>query len=113
VAIKVLPEAFASDAERLARFDREARTLASAGAGYAGWTAKPAAVRPITRLTIPVAESDVFAGIAISPDGTRVAYAANGRVYLRPLDRLESAAIAGNEVPPMAIARGPMFSPDG
>src|SRR5688572_17772131 len=29
VAIKVLPEAFASDADRLARFDREARTLAS------------------------------------------------------------------------------------
>src|SRR6266446_4416659 len=29
VAIKVLPEAFASDAERLARFTREAQTLAS------------------------------------------------------------------------------------
>src|SRR5688500_7630447 len=29
VAIKVLPEAFASNAERLARFEREARTLAS------------------------------------------------------------------------------------
>ena len=29
VAIKVLPEAFAADADRLARFDREARTLAA------------------------------------------------------------------------------------
>ena len=29
VAIKVLPEAVAADADRLARFDREARTLAS------------------------------------------------------------------------------------
>jgi len=29
VAVKVLPESFASDAERLARFTREARTLAS------------------------------------------------------------------------------------
>src|SRR5262245_41690259 len=29
VCIKVLPEAFASDSERLARFDREARTLAA------------------------------------------------------------------------------------
>ena len=29
VAIKILPEAFAHDSERLARFDREARTLAS------------------------------------------------------------------------------------
>ena len=29
VAIKILPDAFASDPERLARFEREARTLAS------------------------------------------------------------------------------------
>ena len=29
VAIKVLPDEFAQDAERLARFEREARTLAS------------------------------------------------------------------------------------
>src|SRR5687768_3251374 len=29
VAIKVLPEALAADAERLARFDREAKTLAA------------------------------------------------------------------------------------
>ena len=29
VAIKILPEAFAADAERLARFEREAKTLAS------------------------------------------------------------------------------------
>ena len=29
VAIKVLPEAFAHDADRLARFQREAKTLAS------------------------------------------------------------------------------------
>ena len=29
VAIKVLPEAFAADPDRLARFEREARTLAS------------------------------------------------------------------------------------
>ena len=29
VAIKVLPEAMVADADRLARFDREARTLAS------------------------------------------------------------------------------------
>jgi serine/threonine protein kinase len=29
VAIKILPEAFAHDADRLARFQREAKTLAS------------------------------------------------------------------------------------
>jgi len=29
VAVKVLPDAFAQDAQRLARFEREARTLAA------------------------------------------------------------------------------------
>ena len=40
VAIKVLPEAFASDPERLARFEREAKVLARGRAVRdADWTA--------------------------------------------------------------------------
>ena len=33
VAIKILPDAFAADPERLARFEREAKTLARPGHG--------------------------------------------------------------------------------
>ena len=33
VALKILPEAFATDPDHLARFEREAKVLASAGPG--------------------------------------------------------------------------------
>ena len=46
--------------------------------------------------------------VAISPDGTRIAYAADGRLYLRSLSSLDATAIAGTEG-----AINPMFSPDG
>jgi eukaryotic-like serine/threonine-protein kinase len=46
--------------------------------------------------------------VAISPDGTRIAYAADGRLYLRSLSSHEVTAIAGTEG-----AINPMFSPDG
>ena len=50
VALKVLPEAFTSDPDRLARFEREAKVLASLGAavhlhGRRRWRAAPRAVR--------------------------------------------------------------------
>jgi Tol biopolymer transport system component/predicted Ser/Thr protein kinase len=52
------------------------------------------------------------ANIAVSPDGTRVAYAGtagdNSKLYLRLLDRLEIAPVAGTE-----HALNPFFSPDG
>ena len=37
VAIKVLPEAFANDKDRLARFEREAKTLASLDSSEYRW----------------------------------------------------------------------------
>ena len=45
--------------------------------------------------------------VDLSPDGTRVVYAANGALWLRSVDQLEAVAIAGTE-----NARGPFFSPD-
>jgi serine/threonine-protein kinase len=47
-------------------------------------------------------------GVTISPDGTRVAYAANDRLYLRSMSELESREISGTQ-----SAQGPVFSPDG
>src|SRR4030095_6591865 len=57
-----------------------------------------------------------FAGtaIAISPDGRYVAYAANGLIYLRALDRLEAGVVQGSEsnVTATGGTRRPRFSPD-
>jgi eukaryotic-like serine/threonine-protein kinase len=94
-----------------------AATVAVA-AGYAGWLLKPAAPRAVTRLTVPLGEGDAFtlaasAPLALSPDGTRLAYTANERLYLRALDRLDAAPIAGVEARGLASARSPFFSPDG
>ncbi|GMR23768.1 MAG: hypothetical protein BMS9Abin37_2232 [Acidobacteriota bacterium] len=47
--------------------------------------------------------------VALSPDGTRIAYSANEQIYLRTLDQTEATPIRGTE----GSARGPFFSPDG
>src|SRR4030095_16896994 len=46
--------------------------------------------------------------IAISPDGTKLVYVADNKLYLRSLDSLET-----KEIPGGGAARGPFFSPDG
>jgi serine/threonine-protein kinase len=48
--------------------------------------------------------------VAVSPDGTRVAYTANGRLYVRSLGELESHALTDTET---AISFNPVFQPDG
>jgi eukaryotic-like serine/threonine-protein kinase len=92
--------------------------IVALAAGYGGWALKPAARRPITRLVIALAEGDTFATgpsapLALSPDGTRLVYTANDRLYLRALDRLDPMPAGGIESPGLASARGPFFSPDG
>ena len=37
--------------------------------------------------------------LAISPDGSKFVYAANGRLYLRSLSGLQATPIAGTETP--------------
>jgi serine/threonine-protein kinase len=78
------------------------------------WTAEPA--RPVTRFAIALGPRDQFSAtgrhiVALSPDGTRLAYAANDRLYLRELHELEPAAIPGTEG--AGYGRNPFFSPDG
>jgi len=51
--------------------------------------------------------------LAVSPDGTQLAYAASDsagtkRLYVRPIDSLEARLLAGTE-----DASTPFFSPDG
>lgn len=93
--------------------------VAAVAAGYGVWRLIPTPSRSITRLAITLAQGDTFTtdgpstALALSPQGTQVVYAANRRLYLRPLDRLEATAIPGVERPGLASARGPFFSPDG
>ena len=71
-----------------------------------------AGVLPVTRLSVPLAGQQLAleAGgqVALSPDGTLLAYAANDQLYLRPLAEMQATAISGTE-----DAQDPLFSPDG
>jgi Tol biopolymer transport system component len=82
-----------------------------------GWSFKRPLAPPITRFPIVLAESQAFTGagrqvVAISPDGTHIAYGANQRLFLRSLSDLEARAIAGTETTTGTTA-SPVFSPDG
>jgi eukaryotic-like serine/threonine-protein kinase len=90
--------------------------LAGAAAGAAAIIAlRPRPISPV----VPVARFDIAmpAGrqlttsrrvLAVSPDGTRIVFAADGRLYLRSLSDLESRPIPGADP-----GIEPAFSPDG
>src|SRR5215831_2798121 len=89
-----------------------AASLAFALATWAPW--KTSATTPAVRLEVDLG-ADVSidtgtAAVALSPDGTTLAFAtANPRLlYVRRLDQLKATPLAGTEG-----ARGPFFSPDG
>jgi serine/threonine-protein kinase len=91
-------------------------------AGVAWWgggRSRAVEPRPVTRLTIPLiggqqALSAASTALAISPDGKYVALNANGRLYLRALDRLDVVAVPGTEsnITASGVTRRPTFSPD-
>jgi serine/threonine-protein kinase len=89
--------------------------VAAALGGLAVWTARPRPMAPVvSRFTVRLGEGQTYTNtgdltIAISPDGTRIAYTASARLYVRSLSDLEAQPIRGTEVNP----RRPMFSPDG
>jgi Tol biopolymer transport system component len=96
----------------------------AAGAGIAAYTTSSltrvsAPSLPVARATIALPMGDRFSNpagavAALSPDGTRLVYAANQRLYLRPLDQLEPTPIRGTEVLNQAgPALNPFFSADG
>ena len=90
--------------------------LVAAVAALAIWLLKPPEPKPVTRfvMSLPPGQQLAMArtAIAISPDGTRLAYAAGqgaaSQLYVRAMDGLEARAIPGTEG-----ARYPFFSPDG
>jgi len=89
----------------------------AAVAGIAGWNLKPTAPKLVSRTVITLPSGDQlavldFPAIAISPDGTQLAYVAlhggTRQIFLRPLNSLEARPLAGTEG-----ANTPSFSPDG
>jgi serine/threonine-protein kinase len=85
-------------------------------AATATWLGRgsPRAPLQTTRLTLLLAEGQQFVSggrrrIGISPDGSKIVYAANGRLYLRSLGDVEARPIPGTDVG----ADAPTFSPDG
>jgi Tol biopolymer transport system component len=95
--------------------------LGAAIASLAVWNLKPAPApppKPISRFTITLPPGQQLAGpengpaVALSPDGTHLAYVARQggtqQLYLRAMDSLEARPILGTEG-----AVNPFFSPDG
>jgi eukaryotic-like serine/threonine-protein kinase len=73
----------------------------------------PAPSPPVARFSVPLAANESFTAtnrhaLALSPNGTHVAYAANQRLSLRSLDQLQATPIPGTDG-----AAEPFFSPDG
>ena len=93
-----------------------------AAVSFATWYLKPipAGTADVTRVSItlpataPFGTASASRDLAVSPDGTRLAYAgavpsASGfQLYMRPLDQFESTPIAGTEG-----GEGPFFSAEG
>jgi serine/threonine-protein kinase len=93
-----------------------AAILAAVIGGVIAWNFKPSAPPSVTRFTVPLAEGQDFTNtgrpvVAISPDGTQMAYVANRRLYLRPMGQPEAKIIPGSEDPRGVTS--PVFSPDG
>jgi len=77
------------------------------------WIEANRAGRQVVRFELATIAADDLMVPAISPDGSRVVYAATQpgsprQLYVRPLDSLEATALPGT-----AFAYDPFFSPDG
>ena len=97
-------------------------TLAALGlivvTGLAVWgTSRPADApqSSVTRLPLDIGPTNVIgasfmhAMLAVSPDGTQLAYSSRSRLFLRPLGELETQRLAPNA----SVVWSPFFSPDG
>ena len=85
-------------------------------AGAGAWFLKPAPVTTnvVTRFPMPLGAGQNFTrtgrrAVAISPDGTKIAYIANNQIYLRHMHESEAQPIRGTNVDPIDLT----FSPDG
>jgi len=92
--------------------------MAAAIAGGIAWNLRSSSPAPgtITRFPLMLPDGQQFTNpgrplVAFSPDGTRIAYVANQRLYVRSLSENEPRAIEGSYDPQGVTT--PTFSPDG
>jgi serine/threonine protein kinase len=91
--------------------------LAGALVGGVTWNLRPSSTPlTITRFPLTLAAGQEFTNtgrqlVAISPDGTQIAYVANRRLYLRSMSETEAGLIQGSDDPQGVT--NPTFSPDG
>jgi Tol biopolymer transport system component len=93
-------------------------TLTAIGATVWILKPEPAATLPLARFTIslPIGHRFTNPGVralALTPDGSRLVYAANQRLYVRTIDQLEPTPIRGTEGTEATAPRNVFFSPDG
>jgi Tol biopolymer transport system component len=84
--------------------------------GAIAWLVRPTETPGVTRFTIALGEGQIFstfnnASLAISPDGTQLAYVANNQLYLRAMSDFEAKPIPGTRQTPGPTT--PTFAPDG
>ncbi|MEQ1949647.1 MAG: protein kinase, partial [Bryobacteraceae bacterium] len=82
------------------------------GVGYYRAT-RPAEPKPLVRLDVDLGPnvslgSPAGSTIILSPDGSRIVYASNGRLFTRRLSEINATELNGTEA-----AFSPFFSPDG
>ena len=83
-------------------------------AGVAVWVLRPAPA-PVMRFSVPLGQGQLFTNtgrrdIAISPDGTKLVYLANRKLYLRRMAEPEARPITGQD---SLGVTNVVFSPDG
>ncbi len=113
-------EAIASATQSPSRFGRLPWIVAGVLAvvavalGFVAYRAtRPAELKPLVRLDVDLGPGVLLGSPAgpdaiISPDGTRLVYASQGRLFTRRLDQPKAAELAGTDG-----AFEPFFSPDG
>ena len=91
-----------------------AAIVAGALVGAAMWTLRPSPPPArVLHFPIPIPEGDAAVRrLAISPDGTRVAFVAGSRLYVRSLSEPDARPVPGSEVPQGYVGE-PVFSADG
>jgi serine/threonine-protein kinase len=86
--------------------------IGAAIGGAVVWRLRPIQPVPVTRFAITLPPEHQLnpnrIAVAMSPDGSRIVYAANGRLYQRSMSDIEP-----REIPGTGSAINPVFSPDG